>query len=78
LLAFGASGDDFLLLRVATPFLPITPADPLPLDDPNTDFTAAADSGGYLVSRDHDLLLLRLWCQLSAALRDGKEMIDEP
>ena len=53
LLALGASGDDFLLLRVATPFLPITPADPLPLDDPNTDFTAAADSGGDLMPRAH-------------------------
>src|SRR5215470_444372 len=39
-LALGASGDDFHLLRIAVPFLPVDiPADPLPLDDPNTDFT---------------------------------------
>jgi hypothetical protein len=35
-----ASGDDFNLLRVlATGAAPVSPADRLPLDDPNTDFT---------------------------------------
>ena len=53
LLALGASGDDFLLLRAAAPFLPGTPADPLPLDDPNTDFTASDDAGGNLLPHAH-------------------------
>jgi hypothetical protein len=35
-----ASGDDFNVCRIAIPLLPVdTPADTLPLDDPNTDFT---------------------------------------
>ena len=53
-LALGASGDDFHLLRIAAPFLPLeTPGDPLPLDDPNTDFTASDDAGGNLLPRAH-------------------------
>jgi hypothetical protein len=53
-LALGASGDDFHLVRIAAPFLPVeTPGDPLPLDDPNTDFTEAGDSGGSLLPRAH-------------------------
>ena len=53
-LVLGASGDDFHLVRLAAPFQPVeTPGDPLPLDDPNTDFTAPADSGGDLMSRAH-------------------------
>ena len=53
-LALGASGDDFHLLRIAAPFLPLeTPGDPLPLDDPNTDFTAPADAKSSLLSRGH-------------------------
>ncbi len=51
-LTLWASGDDFHLLRMAAPFLPVeTPADPFPLDDPNTDFTEADDSGGSLLPR---------------------------
>jgi hypothetical protein len=43
-LTLGASGDDFSFLRLA-----LTPAaelsDPLPLDDPNTDFLASGNTG---------------------------------
>jgi hypothetical protein len=39
LLTFGASGDDINLLRLVLPSLASPTSDPLPLDDPNTDFT---------------------------------------
>ncbi len=44
LLTAAASGDDFCLLRLLCPATAAA-ADPLPLDDPNTDFLSAAKSG---------------------------------
>jgi hypothetical protein len=45
LLTVIASGDDFNLMRVAFPPLRIaSPAEGLPLDDPNTDFLAASST----------------------------------
>jgi hypothetical protein len=50
-LTLGASGDDFSLLRLAlVPAAEIT--DPLPGDDPNTDFLASAASGASQRSCD--------------------------
>jgi hypothetical protein len=50
-LTLGASGDDFSFLR-----LTLAPADaisdPLPLDDPNTDFVSSANAGAG--RRNHD------------------------
>jgi len=51
LLTLGASGDDFCLLRLAAS-LPVATSEPLPLDDPNTDFLASADSRGRCRTRD--------------------------
>ena len=42
LLALLAGGDDFNLARVVLPLPAPAPEAPLPLDDPNTDFTEAA------------------------------------
>jgi hypothetical protein len=42
LLALLASADDFNLARVVCPLPGPAPEAPLPLDDPNTDFTEAA------------------------------------
>jgi hypothetical protein len=41
---------------------------------------ALARERGDLLPEDlyQSLMLMRLWCRLSATLRDGKEMIDEP
>jgi hypothetical protein len=43
LLTFGASGDDFNMVRLLLPAQPsLATSIPLPLDDPNTDFTLAS------------------------------------
>jgi hypothetical protein len=59
LLTLVASGDDFCLPRLLFP-VTLAPAEPLPLDDANTDFVTAADSSGARPShvcpfRDGDL-----------------------
>jgi hypothetical protein len=45
-LALLAGGDDFNLARVVLPLPAPAPEAPLPLDDPNTDFTEAPQAPG--------------------------------
>ncbi len=42
-LALLAGADDFNLARVVLPLPPLAPDSPLPLDDPNSDFTDASE-----------------------------------
>jgi hypothetical protein len=45
-LALFAGADDFNLARVVLPLPASAPDSPLPLDDPNTDFTESSQAGG--------------------------------
>jgi hypothetical protein len=59
LLALGASGDDLNVMRLLMPGLSPHLVGPLPLDDPNTDFTipdGVANLGGKAMQQQGDIL----------------------
>jgi hypothetical protein len=66
LLTLGASGDDvnFLRLSLATPSCP-QPNGPLPLDDPNTDFTPSVKLLRKSELRDEHATRQPAWCAVA-------------